>query len=159
MSQDPAPPRKAAPPAPLTPDSRRARSGITAGVLLGSVLVAWAVGVVALPLAVMFVLSVLVSLLQWLNLRIVRRDSAFRSGGRPLRLPPARAGQRAQRLSPHVRGEVIYIAEAFAALATLVTGVLLGVHVINPTPHLMVFVAAAWLFAAGALMILFPKTE
>jgi hypothetical protein len=37
--------------------------------------------------------------------------------------------------------------------------VLLGLHVINPVPHFMVYVAGAWLFAAGALTILFPKVE
>lgn len=165
MSQSPVEPskasaRKAPPPeARLTPDSRRARSGITAGVLLGSVLLVWAFGLVALPLALVFVLSLLVSLLQWLNLRIARRDSAFRRGGRALRLPRALPGERASRLSPHWRGEVIYIVEAFAALATILAAVLLGLHVINPVPHFMVFVAIAWLFAAGALTILFPKSE
>lgn len=144
---------------PLTLDSRRARSGITAGVLLASVLIAWALGVIALPLGVMFVLGLLVSAMQWLNLLVARRDSAFRRGGRRLRLPPPLPGERQYRLSPHVRGEVIYIVEAFAALATILAALLLGLHVINPVPHLMVFVAIAWMFAGGALTILFPKTE
>jgi hypothetical protein len=156
-SQGPAKPPAAEPR--LTPDSRRARSGITAGVLLGSVLIAWAIGVVPLPLGLVFLLTLLVSLMQWLNLRIARRDSAFRHAGRRLRLPAPRPGERSSRLSPHVRGEVIYIVEAFAAVATIVAAVLLGMHVINPTPHFMVYVAGAWLFAAGALTILFPKVE
>jgi hypothetical protein len=165
MSKDPKQPSKAgasnAPraPASITLDSRRARSGITAGVLLVSVLLAWTLGLVALPLGVMFLLSLLVSAMQWLNLIIARRDSAFRRGGRRLRLPPPQPGERPYRLSPHVRGEVIYIFEAFAALATILVAVLLGAHVINPNPHLMVFVAIAWMFAGGALTILFPKTE
>jgi hypothetical protein len=165
MSQPPLKPSKAAashPPAAeprLSLDSRRARSGITAGVLLGSVLIAWAIGLVPLPLGLVFLLTLLVSLMQWLNLRIARRDSAFRRGGRRLRLPAPRPGERSSRLSPHLRGEVIYIVEAFAAVATIVAAVLLGLHVINPVPHFMVYVAGAWLFAAGALTILFPKVE
>lgn len=165
MSQSPVKPSKpgaSRPPAAtpqLTADSRRARSGVTAGVLLGSVLIAWAIGLVPLPLGLVFLLTLLVSALQWLNLSIKRRDSAFRRDGRRLRLPAAAPGERSSRLSPHLRGEVVFIVEAFTAVATIVAAVLLGLHVINPTPHFMVFVAAAWLFTSGALTILFPKVE
>lgn len=146
-------------PAGLSPsfDRWRARLGIALGGALGLLAIAHAAGWLPLSGGVVFVVALVVSQLQWINLGVARGDSAFRRDGRPLRRDPPKPGQPPPRLSPHTRGKLVYVIEAFVALGTSLAALIVGAHLLTPDPHPMIYLATASLFTACALAILFPK--
>jgi hypothetical protein len=152
-------PRSEPAPAKLSPrsDRWRARIGIALGGALGLLAIAHAEGWLPLSGGVVWVVALFVSQLQWVNLGVARADSAFRRDGHPLRRDPPAPGQPPRRLSPHTRGKLVYVIEAFVALGTSLAALIIGAHLLTPDPHPMIYLATASLFTACALAILFPK--
>lgn len=133
----------------------RARLGIALAGALSFVLLAQRAGLLTLSPWVLYTAALLASQLLWANITLLRRESAYRRNGRPLRREPPGPGQRA--LSPHTRGRLVYVIEALAALATAVLTLLVGAHLLLPDPHPLIYVACACFFVVCAIPILYPK--
>jgi hypothetical protein len=133
----------------------RALLGIAASGVLAAIGIAQVAGLPILSPYALFGIGLVVWQLQWANLTLARTESAFRRNGRPLRREPPAPGQRA--LSPHTRGRLVYVLEAFAAVMTSIGTLLVGAHMMTPQPHPITYVACAAFLAVCAIAILFPK--
>jgi len=133
----------------------RALLGIATGGTLAGLWLGQVAGLQVLSPHALFAVGLVVWQLQWANMTVARTESAFRRNGRPLRREPPAPGQRA--LSPHTRGRLVYVLEAFAAAATSVGTLLLGAHLMTPEPHPITYLVCTAFFAVTAFAILFPK--
>jgi hypothetical protein len=158
MQRDPFSTAASSPRTPSSGDRIRALISIAVAAGLGATALARAAAWVSWSLPGLYMVMLLASQLQWLNLEYGRSDSAFRSAGRALFRVSSLATPAGARPSPEpVRAAPLFLLEAMATMGTSLSALFLSCSALWQSPPPALYVAAALLACIFLVVIFFPR--